>query len=198
MRRINERRAGAAQKRGGAGASVHGGAQPRCQIASGGGLECSGWEKGGGIGVNRGRGGESRTRERERPASRNQTISSACVPHEEEDRKGQLRENDGHFSQSPISCPIAKAAHVNSRRRGKLSPSQPRRAEMGLGTANRFQSGREEREELESKRALGRLSSLAGRGAEDRESNREEERWKEQGRRTSCDWFGFGDCTKWT
>lgn len=80
MRRINERRAGAAQKRGGAEASVHGGAQPRCQIPSGGGLECSGWEKGGGIGVKRGRGGESRTRERERPASLNQTMCvRACV-----------------------------------------------------------------------------------------------------------------------
>lgn len=51
------------KKRGGAEASVHGGAQPRCQIPSGGGLECSGWEKGGGIGGNRGRGGESRAGE---------------------------------------------------------------------------------------------------------------------------------------
>lgn len=50
------------------------------------------------------------------------------------------------------------------------------------------QPGRK-RGELESRCALGRRSSLAGRGAE---NNREEERWKEQRRRTSCDWFSFG------
>lgn len=60
-RMINERRAGAAQMRGGAEASVHDGAQPRCQIPSGGGMECSGWEKEEGLG-----GKQRRTEQRER------------------------------------------------------------------------------------------------------------------------------------
>lgn len=75
MRRINERRAGAAQMRGEAEASVHDGAQPRCQIPSGGGMECSGWEKEEGLGGKQRR-TEQKERERERPVSLNQAL---CV-----------------------------------------------------------------------------------------------------------------------